>query len=103
MFSVGGNTDGTDSAETHRFFNSVENLRIITDLWPLRDHLDYAENTNNSLNSMINIIKSSNYTNLWPLRDHRRFSAIIGVTWSDADDNRLKSRKFYSVRLRASL
>ena len=23
---------------------------------------------------------------LWPLRGHRRFSAIIGVTWSDADD-----------------
>ena len=38
---------------------------------------------------MINIIKSSNYadlTNFRPLRDRRRFSAIIGVTWSDADD-----------------
>jgi hypothetical protein len=34
-------------------------------------------------------IKSSNYanyTNFLPLRDRRRFSAIIGVTWSDADD-----------------
>ena len=23
---------------------------------------------------------------IWPLRNHHRFSAIIGVTWSDADD-----------------
>ena len=25
-------------------------------------------------------------TDFWPLCDHYRFSAIIGVTWSDADD-----------------
>jgi hypothetical protein len=27
------------------FNNFVENLRIITDIWPLRDHFDYAEDT----------------------------------------------------------
>jgi hypothetical protein len=51
------NADGTDLTETRGFFNCVENLRITTD-----------------------------YTDLLSLRDHHRFSAIIGVTWSEADD-----------------
>jgi hypothetical protein len=60
----GGNADKTDLAEARGFFNfvvfnnCVENLRITTDF------LAAAR----------------------PFRDHRRFSAIIGVTWSDADD-----------------
>ena len=65
------NADLTDLTEAHGFFNCVvfnnyvENLRITTDLWPLRDHSVFADDTYNSLNSlnsMINIIKSSNYT-----------------------------------------
>jgi hypothetical protein len=42
-FSVLGreNADKTDLTDTHGFFNCVENLRIIADFWPLRDHCGF--------------------------------------------------------------
>jgi hypothetical protein len=59
MFSVGGNADGTDLTETHGFFNCVENLRMTTDFLAAARPFRLYGGT---------------------------FAAIIGVTWSDADD-----------------
>jgi hypothetical protein len=52
------NADGTDLTDARGFSTTLKIYGLLLIFWPLRDHLDYAENTNNSLNSMINIIKS---------------------------------------------
>jgi hypothetical protein len=36
-------------AEAHGFFNFVENWRIITDVWPLRDHFELSAISNETI------------------------------------------------------
>jgi hypothetical protein len=69
---AGGNADLADLTETHGFSTALKINRLSRIFWSLSDHSDYAEGTNNSLNSMkkLNHRIARITTDLWPLRDH---------------------------------